>query len=197
MPDILGGSYYGTEHVVETAPGGVYDQFIGYETYAPDDGYLVTSVSPFDAFYETVEWGGSSDPYQSPRVSTSDIIRSHDAGIPYPASPIYTVAPTVSSDSERSTFDKMFRGVVDIFGKAAVTLAGTVGAQALERAIPGRPSSSDTRMASGTGYTIPPKPFVLPTFLGGGSFSPTSGNMLMLIIAGLAGVFVLAAIMRR
>src|SRR6267142_4362153 len=123
MPDILGGAYYGNETYVDTAPGGAWDTFIGYDDYAPADGYLKT-VDTFDAPYEIVEWGGSSDPYNSPMVSTSDIIRSRDAGIPYPSNPINTVPPKelrsvsdpivggtvlIGSDTERSSFGGLFK----------------------------------------------------------------------------------------
>src|SRR5262250_846870 len=89
MPDILGGSYYGTETYSDTAPGGAWDAFIGYDQYAPHDGYIAPSTADvFDAFGETVECGGGSDPYQSPVTSTSDIIRSRATPVPYPAAPI-------------------------------------------------------------------------------------------------------------
>jgi len=198
MPDILGGAYYGNETYVDTAPGGAWDTFIGYDDYAPADGYLKT-VDTFDAPYEIVEWGGSSDPYSSPMLSTSDIIRSRDAGIPYPSNPINTVPPTIGSDTERSSFGGLFKGVVDVLGKSAVVLAGTLGAKALssalgERDVPGRPASSATRSA---GYqVIPPRPFVLPSFLGGGTFSPSSGNLIYIALAAV-GVLVLLVLARR
>lgn len=197
MPDILGGSYYGNETYVETAPGGAWDNFIGYDPYAPDDGYLTTQVNPFDAFGETLEWGGGSDPYQSPQISTSDIIRSRDAGIPYPASPIYTTPPTVGDSSGQgpSAWGGIFKSVVDVFGKSAITLAGSIGATALERAVPGRPSSESTRPGAPAG--LPARPFVLPSFLGGGTFSATSGNVMFAVIAAGIGLFALLLFARR
>src|SRR6266850_4218016 len=89
MPDILGGSYYGTETYNETAPGGAWDAFIGYDPYTPDEGYLKTN-DIYIAPNESVEYLGGSD-YGSAAVSTSDIVRSKAAGVPYPAAPINVV----------------------------------------------------------------------------------------------------------
>ena len=196
MPDILGNAYYGTETYNETAPGGAWDAFVGYDQYAPADGYLTTQVNPFDASGETVEWGGGSDPYQSPMTSTSDLIRSRNAGVIYPAAPINTVPPTQGdSGGSPSAWGGIFKTVVDVFGKSAVVLAGSLGAKALERAVPGKPSSDATRPGSPTG--LPPRPFVLPSFLGGGTFSPTSANIMYAVIAVGIAVFALALFTRR
>lgn len=195
MPDILGGAYYGTETYSDVAPGGAWDSFIGYDQYAPADGYLTTKVNPFDAFGETVEWGGGSDPYQSPVSSTSDIIRSRAAGSPYPSSPINTVPPVQGSGDSPSAWGGIFKTVVDVFGKSAIVLAGKVGADALERAIPGRPGSQETRPGAPAG--LPPRPFVLPSFLGGGTFSPTSGNIMLAVIAAGIALFAVAIFTRR
>jgi len=196
MPDILGGSYYGNESYTETAPGGAMDQYIGYDPYAPDDGYLNTEARVFDAFGETIEWGGGSDPYQSPMLSTSDLIRSRSAGVPYPAAPINVVPPTVGQTGERSGLDSLFKGVVDVFGKTAVTLAGTLAANALERAVPGRAPSSATKAGMPVG--LPPRPYVLPSILGGGTFSPSGSNMTFLaVIAVIGGLILFRLIARR
>jgi hypothetical protein len=207
MPDIYGGDYYGGETYVETAPGGAWDNFIGYDPYAPADGYLSTDINPFDAFGETIEWGGGSDPYQSPTSgaagSTSDYIRSREAGIPYPSTPINTVPEVQGTSSERSGIEGLFKPVVDILGKAAVTLAGTIGAQALqrasqplaERAVPGRPTS--TGSLSGAPMGLPARPFVLPSFLGGGTFSATSSNILLWVVGAAVAFFLLALMVKK
>ena len=196
MPDVLGGSYYGTETYSDTAPGGAWDNFIGYDQYAPADGYLQTQISPFDAQGEIVQWGGGSDPYQSPMLSTSDILRSRDSGVAYPASPINTVPPTTGSGNNPSAWGGLFKNIVDVFGKSAVVLAGTVGAQALSKAaVPGRPSSDSTK--PGAPFGLPARPFVLPSFLGGGTFSPTSSNVMIAVIVAGVAVLLLALVARR
>lgn len=196
MPDILGGSYYGTETYSDQAPGGAWDTFVGYDPYDPADGYLKTN-DLYIAPYESTEYLGGSD-YGSAAVSTSDIVRSREAGIPYPAAPINTVpdyqAANAGSDSP-SAWGGIFKTVVDVFGKSAVVLAGTLGAQALERAVPGRPSSEATRAGAPAG--LPPRPYVLPSFLGGGTFSPTSGNIMIAVIAAGVGLLLLALFARR
>lgn len=195
MPDILGGSYYGTETEVQSSPGSGYDNYIGYESYAPDDGYIESGADLFDAFGETLQWGGGSDPYQSPMLSTSDIIRSRDAGIPYPASPINKIPEPVGSSTERSGLESLFKGVVDVFGKSAVVLAGTLASRAIEREVPGRSSSGSTKAGSATG--LPTRPFVLPSILGGGTFAPTGQNMLFVFLAIGAAVLLFAMFSRR
>jgi hypothetical protein len=195
MPDILGGSYYGTETYNETAPGGAWDAFIGYDPYAPDEGYLKTN-DVYIAPYESTEYLGGSD-YGSAAVSTSDIVRSRAAGIPYPAAPINQVPSYTGQESTGGpgAWGGIFKTVVDIFGKSAVVLGGTLAANAIERSIPGRPSSDRTLAGAPAG--LPARPFVLPSFLGGGTFSPTSGNiMIAVIVAGIA-VFALALVSRR
>lgn len=189
MPDILGGSYYAD------APGAGTELVREYDPYAPGDGYLTTQ-DIFDAFGETVNWGGSSDPYGSPMVSTSDIVRSREAGISYPAAPIRTVPPTVGDQSgPAGSWGGIFKTVVDVFGKSAVVLAGNLGATALERSVPGRPSSDYTKAGAPAG--LPPRPFVLPSFLGGGTFSPTSGNIMIAVIAAGVGLVLLALVAKR
>jgi hypothetical protein len=199
MPDILGGSYYGNETYSDIAPGGAWDVFIGYDSYAPHDGYIAPSnAQVFDAFGETIEWGGGSDPYQSPVTSTSDIIRSRATGVPYPAAPINYVPGYTAVDAQSDppgAWGGIFKSVVDVFGKSAIVLAGTLGAQALERSIPGRPASDSTRAGAPAG--LPARPFVLPSFLGGGTFSPTSGNIMIAVIAAGVGLLLLALFARR
>lgn len=197
MPDILGGSYYGTESYNETAPGGAWDNFIGYDSYAPADGYLNTDIQIHDAPGEIVQWGGGSDPYQSPMVSSSDILRSRDAGVAYPASPINTVPPTAGGGGDGSSLNwgGIFKNVVDVFGKSAVVLGGTLAGQALARSVPGRPDLSTTKAGAPLG--LPARPFVLPSFLGGGTFSPTSGNIMMAVIIGAAALLFVALIARK
>ena len=198
MPDIYGGEYYGGETYVETAPGGAWDAFIGYDTYAPGDGYLTTEVNPFDAPAETVEWGGGSDPYQSPITSTSDYVRSREAGIPYPSSPINAVPQVEGTSTERGGIESLFKPVVEIFGKAAITFAGTLGAIGLQHAaeslgtrdVPGRPISAGT--LPGAPHGLPARPYPLPSFLGGGTFTPTSSNILLLVIGAAVAFFVIA-----
>lgn len=195
MPDVLGGSYYGSEVYSDDAPGGAWDNFIGYDTYAPADGYLDTQAKLYDASGEIVQWGGGSDPYQSPRLSNSDILRSRDAGIVYPASPINTVPPVVGSGGSPSAWGGIFKTAVDVFGKAAVVLGGTLAAQALERSIPGRPGVNDTKPGAPAG--LPARPFVLPSFLGGGTFSPTSSNLMIAVIVGGVALLLVALVARR
>lgn len=193
MADVLSDAYY-------SAPGAAHDFTLTYDEWAPDDGYLVTNVNPFDAQAEIVSWGGSSDPYTSPMLSTSDILRSRDAGVPYPASPINTTPPVVSSDTERGSFSNMFKGVVDVFGKSAVVLAGTLGAKAIEgafseRSVPGRPSSYSTLSAGP--QVIPARPIPLPSWLGGGTFTPTSSNLMYLVMGGIGLVLLVSLFTRR
>lgn len=181
--------------MVETdyAPGGGYDAEIPYDSWAPGDGYLDTPAQVFDAPAEMVAWGGSSDPYGSPMVSTSDIVRSRDAGTPYPASPITTVPPNTGDASERSGLNSLFKGVVDVFGKTAVTLAGSLAANALERVVPGKPASSATKASSPVhGSSAPAQPYVLPSFLGGGTFSSMSPMVLIFAAVGFVLLLILA-----
>ena len=209
MPDIYGDDYYGGETYVETAPGGAWDAFIGYDQYAPADGYLTTQVNPFDAFGETIEWGGGTDPYQSPTTgaagSSSDFVRSREAGIPYPASPINVVPEAEGTSSERSGIESLFKPVVDIFGKSLSILGGVVLSKAAdkaqqslaggERSVPGRPSSSI--QYAGAPLGLPARPYVLPSWLGGGTFEPTSTNILYLVMAAAAAFFVLALVVKK
>jgi len=74
-----------------------------------------------------------------------------------------------------------------VFGKSAVLLGAQLGAQALERAIPGRPSSNETKAGSATG--LPSRPFVLPSILGGGTYQPTTGNVLIFLVIGIVVFF--------
>jgi len=196
VPDILGGAYYGNEVYPETAPGGAHDTAIGLDTqWETGEGYLNTGMALFDAPAEIVAWGGSSDPYGSPMVSTSDIIRSRDAGIPYPNNPINRVPPAVGDSGERSGLNSLFKGVVDVFGKTAVSLAAQLGASALERVVPGRPSSE--RSKPGAPQGLPSRPYILPSFLGGGSFSPSTGNTVFIILAAALALFAIVSFARR
>jgi hypothetical protein len=210
MPDIYGEDYYGGETYVETAPGGAWDAFIGYDPYAPADGYLTTQVNPFDAFGETIEWGGGSDPYQSPTSgaagSTSDFIRSREAGIPYPSTPINTVPEVEGTSTERGGIESLFKPVVDIFGKSLTIFGGVLASKALERAtpsvagggersVPGRPSSSI--QYAGAPLGLPARPYVLPSWLGGGTFEASSTNILYLVIAGAVAFFLVALMVKK
>lgn len=209
MPDIYGEDYYGGDSYVETAPGGAWDAFIGYDQYAPADGYLTTQVNPFDAFGETIEWGGGSDPYGSPTSgaagSSSDYVRSREAGIPYPASPINTVPEEQGTSSERSGIESLFKPVVDIFGKSLSVLGGVLASKALERApgvtgtaernVPGRPSSSI--QYAGAPLGLPARPYVLPSWLGGGTFEASSTNILYIVIAAAVAFFLVAVMVKK
>lgn len=185
--------------MIVEAPGGAWDLGYGYDEYAPEEGYLLSGKDPFSTFGEELTVWGGSDPgggvVPGASVSTSDIVRSRDAGIPYPSNPINTVPDYVSPDSERSSLNNLFKGVIDTFGKTAVMLAGTIGAQALSRTVPGRPTSSKTHPGSPVG--LPARPLVLPSFLGGGSFSAPSGSSLFLILAATLGAILLFRFARR
>lgn len=178
--------------MVDEAPGGAWDEGYGYDDYAPDEGYLYSGVDTFSTFGEELARYGGSDPgggvVVGASASTSDIVRSRDAGIPYPANPINTVPDYVSPDTERSSLNNLFKGVVDTFGKTAVILAGTIGASALARTVPGKPASTATRPGS---PSLPARPLVLPSILGGGTFTVPSGSSMFLIVAAALGAILL------
>jgi hypothetical protein len=156
-----------------------------YDTSAAFDGYLDTGYTAFADYGSDVVGMGGSDvfnPYPpdapAPSVPTADVLRDS-------SNPIYA-APAVIAESGQSAdggfqwdFDGLFRSVI----KPALAIGGAV----LAGELAGKPSAAKQLQQVQSKPVV--NPFVLPSFLGGGTMPRgTSTTMWLVLGIGLAGL---------
>jgi len=164
-----------------------------YDVSAAFDGYLDTGYTAFADYGADVVGVGGSDvfnPLPPDRLppapsSTSDVLRD-------PSNPIYTAPPVIAASGQSSDggfswdFDGLFRSVL----KPALA----IGAGVVATSLAGKPSAIKATQAVQSKPLV--NPFILPSFLGGGTM-PAGTSTTMWFVLGLSFVAFLLFRMRK